>query len=112
MSIECLAIIFFKLDTNCADSTASIFGLYSCMYELLDSTMLKWSQWDKMLYLRLTQFEESSSFWSLFLFEMPVKNLVLGLEECMLSFLTPTQMILQLQHRLSGLPSGLSGAFV
>lgn len=112
MSIECLAIIFFKLDTNCADSIASISGLYSCVYELLDNTMLKWSQWDKMLYLWLAQFEESSSFWSLFLFEMPVKNLVLGLEECMLSFLTLTQMILQLQHRLSGLPSGLSGAFV
>lgn len=94
MSIECLAIIFFKLDTNCADSTASISGLYSCVYEFLDSTVLKWSQWDKMLYLRLTQFEESSSFWSLFLFGMPVKNLVLGLEERILSFLTPTQMIL------------------
>lgn len=76
------------------------------------SIVLKWSQWDKMFYLWLTQFEESSSFWNLFLFEMPISNFVLGLKGSMLSFLTSTQMILQLQRRLSGLPSGLSGAFV
>lgn len=87
-------------------------GLYSCVYKLSDSIVLEWSQWDKMFYLWLTRFEESSSFRSLFLFEMPISNFVLGLKECILSFLTSTQMILQLQRRPSGLPSGLSGSFV
>jgi hypothetical protein len=55
-------------------------GLYSCAYELTASTVLKWSQWEKMFCLWLTQIEESSSFWRLFLFEMHVKKCYPGIK--------------------------------